>query len=171
MTILVFIVSFVVCAFVVLFGAVLRRSRHAVLRPLDVAAFHTLMSREDELFLREHLSRSAFFRLKRERVRVSLKYVDRIAGNAAAVIRLGEMGRSSQDSEVAASAARVSELATEIRLQCLLAFAKLGMEFVCPWMQLTPAMLAPKYQSLRENVLRLGTLQSADDGGALASAI
>jgi hypothetical protein len=169
MTILLFVVAFVVCAFVVLFGAVLRRSRHAALRPLDVAAFHTLMSREDELFLREHLSRSAFFRLKRQRIRVSLKYVDRIAGNAAAVIRLGEMGRNSQDPEIVQSAARISELATEIRLQCLLAFAKLGMEFAFPWMQLTPAMLVPKYQSLRENVLRLGALQS--DDGALASAI
>jgi len=171
MTILVFIVAFVVCAFAVLFGAVRSRSRHAVLRPLDVAALHALMSREDELFLRERLSRRTFFRLKRQRVRVSLKYVDRIAGNAAAVIRLGEMWRSNQDPEVVQSAARVSELATEIRLQCLLAFAKLGMEFAFPWMQLTPAMLVPKYQSLRESVLRLGTLQSADDVNGLASAI
>ncbi|HLY97898.1 MAG TPA: hypothetical protein VKT33_02410 [Candidatus Angelobacter sp.] len=170
MTILLFVLAFVVCAFAVLFGAVRSRSRHAVLMPVDIAAFHALMSRDDELFLREHLSRSSFVRLKRERVRLSLKYVDCIAGNAAAVIRLGELGRSSQDPEVAASAARVSELATEIRLQCLLAFARLGMEFAFPWMRLTPARLAPKYQSLRENVLRLGTLQAADDG-ALALAI
>jgi hypothetical protein len=52
------------------------------------------------------------------------------------------------------------ELAAQIRLQCLVALAKLSLEYAVPSLQLTPAMLVPKYQSLRENVRRLGDLQT-----------
>jgi hypothetical protein len=51
------------------------------------------------------------------------------------------------------------DLAAQIRMQCLLAFAKLAAEFALPSLQLTPATLAPTYQALRENVLRLGALE------------
>jgi hypothetical protein len=37
---------------------------------------------------------------------------------------------------------------------------KLVLEYAMPSLQLTPAMLVPKYQSLRENVRRLGALQT-----------
>ena len=54
-------------------------------------------------------------------------------------------------------------------MQCLVAFAKLGTEFMFPSLQLTPAVLAPKYQTLRENVLRLGSLQT--ENASLAAAL
>jgi hypothetical protein len=56
----------------------------------------------------------------------------------------------------------VIDLATQLRLQCLLALAKLSMEYAVPSLQLTPAVLAPEYQRLRENVVRLGKLQSSE---------
>jgi hypothetical protein len=46
-----------------------------------------------------------------------------------------------------------------LRLQCLVALGKLSLEFAVPSLQLTPAVLAPEYQQLRENVVRLGKLQ------------
>jgi hypothetical protein len=157
MTIL-FVVALVLCAVVVLFMAVRRRSHHATIQPLDVAAMRALIDREDELFLRETLARKSFRQLKRQRIRVTVKYVDRVAGNSAAVLRM-EAGRMSDDPEVAQTSARVADLATQIRMQCLVAYAKLGVEFAFPSFQLTPAMLVPQYQSLRENVQRLGALQ------------
>jgi hypothetical protein len=154
-----FVVALVVCAVVVLFVAVRSRSNHATIQPLDVAALRTLTDRDDELFLRETLASKKFVRLKRQRIRLTMKYVDVVAGNSAAVLRLGEAGRMSEDPEVAQASARVADLATQIRVQCWIAYAKLSMEFAFPSFQLTPAMLVPKYQSLRENVLRLSTLQ------------
>ena len=159
MMIVTFVIALVFCAVVVFFMAVRSRSNHATIRPLDVAALGTLIDREDELFLRESLARKSFFQLKRQRIRLTLKYVDVVAGNSAAVLRLGEAGRLSSDPEVAQASARVADLATQIRVQCWVAYAKLSMEFAFPSFQLTPARLVPKYQSLRENVLRLGTLQ------------
>jgi hypothetical protein len=63
---------------------------------------------------------------------------------------------------VAGTAAQVMELATQIRLQCLVAMSKLTLEYALPSLQLTPGMLAPKYQSLRDSVSRLGDLTQSD---------
>ena len=128
-------------------------------RPVDLKAFRTLTDREDEVFLRDRLPRSRFRRLKRQRIGVAVRYVNRIANNAAAVMRMGEAVRLNPDPEVAQAAAQVMDMAAQIRLQCLLAYAKLSLEFAVPSLQLTPAVLAPQYQTLRENVVRLGRLQ------------
>ena len=127
-------------------------------RPLDLSAFHTLADRDDESFLREKLSRSEFFHLKRLRIRVTWKYVRRIADNCAVVMRLTSMSRMDPDASVAETAAQIADLAAQIRIQCLVAFGKLAVEYMFPSMQLTPAVLAPKYESLRQNLSRLGSL-------------
>jgi len=134
-----------------------KQSRQSI-QPVDLQALRTLTERDDEFFLRERLSNSRFRRLKRQRVLVTMSYVGRIAANAAVVMRLGQEARLSPDPEVVRAAAQVLEMATQIRIQCLLAFAKLSAEFALPSLQLTPAVLAPAYQNLRENVIRLGTL-------------
>ena len=134
-----------------------KQSRQSI-QPVDLQALRTLTERDDEFFLRGILPNSRFRRLKRQRIRVTMRYVGRIAANSAVVMRLGQEARLSADPEVARAAAQVLELATQIRIQCLLAFAKLSAEFAVPSLQLTPAVLAPAYQNLRENVARLGAL-------------
>jgi hypothetical protein len=129
------------------------------IHPVDLKAFRTLMDRDDELFLRASLPRGKFFRLKRERIRVTMGYVKRIGANASAVIRMSEASRLSPMPEVATAAAEVMELAGQIRLQCILAMTKLSLEYAIPSLQFTPAMLAPKYQALRDTWSRLGDLQ------------
>jgi hypothetical protein len=129
------------------------------IRPVDVQALRNLMDRDDELFLKENLPRRRFHRLKRRRISLTIRYVGRVAGNASLVMRLSEAARLATDPEVAAVALEISEMATQIRMQCMLAFAKLAVEFAVPSLQLTPATLVPKYQALRENVLRLGAME------------
>jgi hypothetical protein len=153
------VIALALGALALFYVAVRNRRQQSVLRQVDLKAFRTLMERDDELFLRERLPNSRFRRLKRQRIRVTFGYVKRIAGNAAVVMRMGEEARLSPDPEVAQAAAQVTELATQLRLQCLLAFAKLSAEFAVPSLQLTPAALAPAYQTLRENVRLLGTLE------------
>lgn len=149
------------------------RRKQAATRPvrqLDLSAFHTLMDRDDEAFLRERLSRREFFQLKRLRIRVTWKYVRRISDNSAVVLRLAGMTRQDPDPKVVEAAVQVADLAAHIRLQCLVAFVKLAMEFAFPSAQLTQAVLAPKYESLRQNLSRLGSLHP-QDVAPLASAI
>jgi hypothetical protein len=139
-----------------------RRRAGQTVRAVDLKAFRTLVDRDDETFLKQHLPRSRFSRIKRQRVAVTMRYVGRIANNASLVMGLGEAARQNPDPEVARTAVQVIDLATQLRLQCLLALAKLSMEYAVPSLQLTPAVLAPEYQKLRENVVRLGKLQSPE---------
>jgi hypothetical protein len=152
---LIFITGLVLCAIAGVVAMVHGSGSRATLQAVDVTAFRALMDREDERFLRENLSVSAFFRIKRQRVLLSGRYTHRIAVNAAAVMRLTTSARMTHDPEIMQTASQLAELATQIRLQCLLAFAKLSMEFAFPMLQLNPTMVAQKYQSLWENVSRL----------------
>jgi len=158
----VIVIALALCAVVLFYMAVRSRRKQAgqSIRPVDLQAFRTLMDRDDETFLRERLPRARFFHLKRQRIRVTFRYVNRIAANASAVLHMGEAARLSSTPEVADAAAQVMELAAQIRLQCIMAMAKLSMEYMMPSLQLTPGMLVPKYQSLRDNVSRLGDLQA-----------
>jgi len=133
-------------------------------------AFRTLMDRGDEMFLREQASHRDFVRLKRQRIGLTWRYVGRIAGNAAAVLHMVEGARQNADSEVAQVVVQTVDIATQIRMQCMISFAKLSMEFLFPSMQFTPAMLEPKYQALRENLRRLGSLEP-QNAAPLATAL
>jgi hypothetical protein len=168
----VIVIALALCAVVLFYMAVRSRRKQAglTIRQVDLKAFRTLMDRDDELFLQSRLPRGRFFRLKRHRIRVTLRYVARIAANASAVLRMSEASRLSPASDVAAAAAEVMELAAQIRLQCMVAIGKLCLEYAIPSLQFTPAMLVPKYQSLRDNWSRLGSLQ-LQNRGPLASAI
>src|SRR5262245_55306302 len=142
MMITMIVIALALSALAVLYGAVQRRRHqsHQALRPVDVQALRTLMDRDDELFLREKLPHSRFCRLKRQRIRVTMSYVSRISANSSVVMRLGESALLNSDPQVAQAAVQVIELATQIRMQCILASAKLAAEFVVPSLQLTPAL-------------------------------
>jgi hypothetical protein len=158
----VIVIALALCAVMLFYVAVRSRRKHAgdSFHPVDLNAFRTLMDRDDELFMKEKLPRSKFTHLKRQRIRVTFRYVARIASNASAVLHMGEeAARVTSTPEAAQAATQVMELATQIRLQCLLAMAKLSLEYAMPSLQLTPAMLVPKYLSLRENLKRLGALE------------
>ena len=146
-----------------------RLQSHQPIRPVDVQALRTLMDRDDELFLQERLPYSRFRRLKRRRIRVTMSYVGRVASNASLVMRLSASARLMADPEAAAIAVQVTEMATQIRMQCLVALGKLAVEFAMPSLQLTPAVLAPRYQALREQVLRLGAMEMQNVAPAAVS--
>jgi|SRR5579864_3411259 len=168
----VIVLALALCAVLLFYTAVRGRRKQAVqsIRPVDLNAFHTLLDRDDELFLKRKLPRSEFVGLKRHRIRVTARYVARIASNASMVLHASEAARSSAQPEVASTAAQVMDLAAQIRLQCMLAMFKLSLEYAMPSLQFTPAMLVPTYQTLRENVQRLGDLQT-QNSIPLASAI
>jgi hypothetical protein len=114
-----------------------RRVENRSVQPLDLNAFHAVMERDDEAFLREKLSRAEFFRLKRRRIRVIWKYLRCIAHNAATVTRSAASARHYSNEKLAEAAREVAGLAWQIRVQSLLAFAKLTLEYMFPAIRLT----------------------------------
>lgn len=157
----IFVIVLALLTFTLFFVALRARRKHIAERgvqPLDLSAFSTLIDRQDEDFLRARLPRRQFFHLKRLRISVTWKYVSRISNNSAAVLRLVSLAPQEADSSVAEAAVQVANLATQIRTQCLLSFVKLAVEFVFPSLQLSPAVLAPKYESLQQNLSRFRAL-------------
>lgn len=161
-TALIFVVVLAALTATLFIIALRSRRKQARIHPMDMGAFYALMDREDEVFLRRKLPRRQFSRLKRERIAVTWKYVSRISDNSAAVLRMTSIALQDPDPKVAEAAAQIIDLSSQIRTQCLIAFSKLAVEFTFPSMQLTPAVLAPKYESLRENIVRLGALHPRD---------
>jgi hypothetical protein len=160
MTLAIVITVFVLCAIVIFLGALRSRRSHIVQRSVDLKAFRVLMDRDDENFLRQKLSRNAFFRLKRQRVRVTWGYVSRMSFNVKMVLQGAGRARLNADPRVVEQAATIVALAGQIRTQCLVAYAKMAMEYSFPSLQLTPARLESQYESLRDSVARLASLQS-----------
>lgn len=157
------IAVFVLCAIVTIFVALQHRMRRTIQRSVDLNAFQVLIDRDDENFLRARLPRKMFFQLKRQRIRVSWGYISRMSGNAENVLRCYGGARLDSDPRVAEQAAQSIECATHLRMHCLVAYAKLGVEFAFPSMQLTPARLASEYESLRDSVARLALLQPQNE--------
>ena len=75
-----------------------------------------------------------FFRIKRSRIRVIWKYLRRIAANAAKVKRLAESSQQDANLDVAEAAMQVVDMASQIRRQCGIAYAKLTVEYMFPEM-------------------------------------
>jgi hypothetical protein len=112
------------------------------------------------MFLRKTISLAAFLRLKCQRICVSGRYIRRVANNAKAYILLGASVPTAPNGELGAAASKIVNLGTRLRFQCLVAAIKLGVEFVFPFLRLTPIRLAQDYQTLRENVLQFNALRS-----------
>jgi lipopolysaccharide biosynthesis protein len=161
-TALIFVIALALLTVVAFVVALRGRAKKAEIYPLDLDAFHSLLDRQDENYLRQKLPRREFSRIKRKRVSVIWKYVNRISNNSAVVLKDAGMARSNPDPQVAEAALQIVDLASQIRTGCLISFSKLAVEFMFPSMQLTPAVLVPKYESLRENVARLGSLHPRD---------
>ena len=74
------------------------------LRYVDVDAFRNLIDPAEEEYLRLRLSHSDFRKIHRERLRAAVDYVSGAAHNAALLVRLAEVARSSSDPATAAAA-------------------------------------------------------------------
>jgi hypothetical protein len=132
-------------------------------RPFDVDAFAALLDREDELFQRARLPYAEFSRLKRRRIRVAFLYLERLSATLAAILhmRSREWLLAGNDDQVDSLASLASDLASHIRVQCLIAYAKLSIEFVFPEIRFSPAVLIMECKSLKATVVELHRIASA----------
>jgi len=75
------------------------------LQPVNVDAFRNLTSRETDVFLAERLPRGAIAGARRERAQAAIRYLLRMFHNAGVLIRIGDLGRRSDQADDAAALA------------------------------------------------------------------
>ena len=129
------------------------------IRPVDIEAFRNLVDPAEEQFLEANLSPVEFRRIQRERVRAAIEYISCAAGNAAILIRLGEVARRSPDAAIAEAGDKLVDNAIRLRLYAFQSVARLYVGFILPGAYLAPAGLAESYEQMTGLVRSLGRLQ------------
>lgn len=108
----------------------------------------TQIDYHEEAFLRGELSRAEFVRRKRFRIKVQWEAVNRVFANSALVFRTAGARLRSPGVKIAEKFQEADEIdvAMQIRLRCMTAFAKLAMRYMCPTMPLIPIMYLKRHK-------------------------
>jgi hypothetical protein len=126
---------------------------------VDIDAFRNLTDPREENFLHTQLPRSAYHKLQRRRLRATLAYVDCVAKNAAALIRMGEEARRSADISVADAGTKLVNNALRLRLRTFQVKAKVYLQIVHPGVPTPSDELVSMYEQMTHQGLLLGRLQ------------
>jgi hypothetical protein len=128
-------------------------------RPVDIEAFRNLLNPADTLFLRQHLPPKAFRMVQRERTLAAAEYVQRIAQNAAILLRLGQAARSDADPEVAQTATAIVERALLVRIIAMHSLVKLYAQSLLPGVGFSTLEVLERYRRLTDSTIMLARLQ------------
>src|SRR5436305_1192347 len=140
MNVILLIVPLVLLLYFALFAAV--RSQGAPIASLDdfqrrwknvdLRALTNLMDREEERYLRDHLSRRDFKMIQRKRLAVTWEYLSRVGANARLMVRAGQaIQHSSQGEQFLEAYALVAD-SMRLRNAVLKAQFSIAARFVFP---------------------------------------
>lgn len=121
-------------------------------RPVDLAAFRNLVSREEEDFLRSCLSPSEFKSVQRARMRAALDYVNRTSYNATLLLQIARMTRNAPLPETAKAAQRLADNALKMRMFSMFAICLIYTRIVAPDLRLRPIAIVDRYEGLRDSM-------------------
>jgi hypothetical protein len=99
------------------------------LRPVNLELFRNVTSLETDRFLRERLRWTDLVRARRARARAALDYLYRMFGNAGVLIRIGDLGRTSELSEAATS---LANQAVRARLKTAIEISRWTLAYLIP---------------------------------------
>jgi len=126
---------------------------------VDIDAFRNLTNPGEEDYLQSYLSRTAYRRVRRHRLRATTAYVSCVANNAAVLIRMGEEARRSSDASVAEAGMKLVENALRLRLQTFQVKAKLYVQIIHPGVRTLSSELVTQYEQMTRQSVLLGRLQ------------
>ena len=131
-------------------------SAQAALVPVDLDAFRNLIDRQQERFLREHLSAPEFRRLQRARNLAVIEYLWRVAHNAGVVLQLGMLARDREESPVRTEGIELMSAAAELRLNCLCALGRALVGVFLPKFSVSLVSLADSYDRVTLRFWEIG---------------
>lgn len=127
-------------------------------QPIDIQAFRNLVDPAETEFLRRNLPARDFRSVHRERTYAAAEYVQRIAHNAAILLRLGQAARTNPDPEIARAAQAMVERALAVRMLSMQVLIKLHIQTVLG-VDLLSLDLFDRYGRLTESVALFTRLQ------------
>lgn len=121
-------------------------------RPVDLAAFRNLVSREEEDFLRSCLSAPEFKSVQRARMRAALDYARRTSYNAALLLQIARITRNAPLPETAKAAQRLADNALKMRMFSMFAIGLIHARIIAPDLRLRPVAIVDRYEGLRDSM-------------------
>jgi hypothetical protein len=137
--------------------------------PVDVEAFRNLLNPAETLFLRQNLPPKAFRMVQRERTLAATEYVQRIAKNAAVLLRLGQAARANPDPEIAHAATAIVERALLVRMIAMQALVRLYLQSLIPGFEFSSQEVLDRYRRLTDSTVMLARLQRPAYAGRVGS--
>ena len=127
-------------------------------QPVDLQAFRNLVDPAETEFLRRNLPSREFRAVNRERTYAAAEYVQRIAHNAAILLRLGQAARTNPDTEIARAAQSMVERSLAVRMLAMQVLIKLRIQAITG-VDLFSLDLYDRYGRLTESVALFTRLQ------------
>jgi hypothetical protein len=144
---------------------------HECTTPVDLDAFRNLIDPENEEFFRRRLEAGQYRQFRKKRDRVALAYLRLMASNAAVVLHVSEPLRSSSDEATRVAAERVVGVALRLRINSLLAMARLRFFLILPIPRSHPTRFVMDYPSFVSAVMYLVMLQNPRETSLVMSAL
>jgi hypothetical protein len=123
--------------------------------PIDLPAFLNLIDPKEGSFLRANLTPGIFRQIQRERLLATGEYVNRMAKNAAVLVRLGQTESADANPEISTVGKELEMAAIKLRALALLALALLYVQIVFPQLRLSLLRIPSRYENLVNQVARL----------------
>jgi hypothetical protein len=144
---------------------------HECTTHVDLDAFRNLLDSENEDFFRAWLDADQFRLLQKQRDQVALVYLRSIATNAAVVLQLSEPLRFSPNEATRLAAERVVAVALRLRVNSLLAMARLQFFLSFPIWRNRSTRLVMDYPSFVKAVISLVMLAAPSETSSVMSAL
>jgi hypothetical protein len=128
--------------------------------PIDLEAFRNLINPAEDEYLRRRLPPPQFRMVRRERLRAMAVYVQVAAGNAAVLVRVGEMALASGEPAVAAAAQQLVNHALLLRRNSTAALARIYLALAWPYSEFAAVRVVDHYERLSGSAMLLGRLQN-----------
>jgi len=115
---------------------------------VDIAAFRNLLAQDEEDFLRGALTKVAYRKVRRARLRAVQEYLLWIAANCATLIAILRLRISQHELESAIDTVNIVRGALRLRLISLGFWLLLWIEFVLPGVQIRPLAAVRRYEDV-----------------------
>jgi hypothetical protein len=142
-----------------------------LLHAVDIEAFRNLVDEEEERFLRERLSPSAFRSVQRQRLRAAMSYIAGVSHNAEVLLHVGQAVRRSPDPQTAEAGRQLVDTASGLRIICLIAMARLLGRSVLPGVGFETTSIIGHYEQMRDSAALLSRLRDPANAGLVSRAL
>ena len=141
------------------------------IRPVDLEAFHNLVDRAEDDYLRCRLAAADYRKVRRQRILAAVEYVRAVSQNAAVLTAFGQVARQSTDARIALAGRQMAEAAILLRLLSASVMLRLWAGYAFPHAGISLATVEGRYRSLKDLAWQLGNLEDPLTASRLAGAL